>query len=268
MDARPSLRELFAELSRTGGDPADLLRAAGYGDVPEPLMAEAIVNYAGTAPLEVAEHLAPFAVAHGPVPVPDPGAVPSSGLSLLASAPAVDVHGLAADTTVPVEHDVHDVHGAVADHLADHVDVDPSGLDDDTSAHAGAPHELHHGDIDHGDIDPAGVDGLHPGSPPLGPVGSGPHSDLGSFGAGHGGEPADDRAADDRQTDDGDAGHHADPFLAHEHVQDVDEDDHGVSDHDPVADTGDTTTALLDHDDHADHADPADLLDDDGHHHP
>ena len=78
MDAGRSLHELFAELSRTGADPAELLHAAGYGDVPEPLVAEAIVSYAGTAPLEVAEHLAPFAVAHGPVP--DPGAAPASAL--------------------------------------------------------------------------------------------------------------------------------------------------------------------------------------------
>jgi hypothetical protein len=271
VEAGRSLRELFAELSSAGGaDPSDLLRAAGYGDVPEPLVTEAIVNYAATAPLEVAEHLAPFAVAHGPVPVHDPAVDPADtrdGLSLLASAPAVDAHGgpshaPSADITVPPDADHHTVADDLdAGHLADHLDLDPSVLDD-TSA---GPH----GPVHHADLEPAGIHGLDPGTPHPGP---GPHSALGSFGAGHDREPSadtDDQQIDDRRTDDGATAHHGETFLAHDHVQDVAAYDHDVSDHD-VADHepetaagGPTSPLLLGHDAHAD---PADLLEGDEHH--
>jgi hypothetical protein len=67
-----SLRELFASVSDPGGhgvgDPTALLAAGGHGDLPGDLMAEAVVNYADTAPLEVAQHLAPFVMAHSAVP--------------------------------------------------------------------------------------------------------------------------------------------------------------------------------------------------------
>lgn len=74
MDARP-LRELLADLvgdagarQAYGSDPAGYLAAHGHPDLPEPLVAEAVVSYADTAPVEVAEALAPFVAAHGPVP--------------------------------------------------------------------------------------------------------------------------------------------------------------------------------------------------------
>ncbi len=244
MEAGPSLRELFAELSRgDGGDPADLLRAAGFGDVPDSLVSQAIVDYAGTAPLEVAEHLSPFAVAHGPVPVDDPTGEPATahhGLSLLASAPVVDHGEGLVDVPAPAEH---------------HVDVDPATLDD---AH---PDDLHE-PVHHLDVDPADVDGLHPGSP----HGGAAHHALGSFGTGHGAETGD-------PPDRGDAAHHGETSPAHDHVQNVDEYDHDVShedvhDHEPEPVHHDSTSELLDHD-HLDaaHPDPAALLDGDEPHH-
>src|SRR5215218_5765290 len=68
--ARP-LRDVFTDLVGHDGSPADaaeVLRASGHADLPDGLVAEAVVNFADTAPLAVAEHLAPFVMAHSPVP--------------------------------------------------------------------------------------------------------------------------------------------------------------------------------------------------------
>jgi hypothetical protein len=88
--ARP-LRDLLAGLAGEAADPAEALREGGHPDLPEALVAEAIVSYADTAPAEVAEHLAPFVIDHGPVPS-DPaaaGLAVTEGLQLVATAPAV-----------------------------------------------------------------------------------------------------------------------------------------------------------------------------------
>jgi hypothetical protein len=94
--ARP-LRDVFADLvgdesarQDRAADPAGFLAAHGHADLPDSLVAEAIVNYADIAPAEVAEHLAPFVMAHSPVPlddltVDDTGSI--DGLDLLATAP-------------------------------------------------------------------------------------------------------------------------------------------------------------------------------------
>ena len=89
MDARP-LRELLADLvgdagarQEYGSDPAGYLAAHGHPDLPEPLVAEAVVSYADTAPVEVAEVLAPYVAAHGPVPS---DSEPSDWFGLLTSA--------------------------------------------------------------------------------------------------------------------------------------------------------------------------------------
>src|SRR5690606_37616813 len=67
MDATRPLHDVFADLAGTGhGEPAEVLRANGHGDLPDGLVAEAVVNYADTAPMEVAQHLAPFVRAHSP----------------------------------------------------------------------------------------------------------------------------------------------------------------------------------------------------------
>lgn len=242
-----SLHELFAALGGSGDDPAAALRAAGFGDVPDHLVTEAIVHYAGTAPLEVAEHLAPFAVAHGPVPALDPVAASTTlhgGLTLLASAPPADAPFVDHDAPDgPVVHDPDDHAGDGVGHL----DVDPSALDDDGSAHPVVQHPAVHPDAAHGPATGA----------PHGPAAD--HG-LGSFGVGHAAlSPPDDGPGAEA------ADHPADPFPTHVHVQDVEVHDHGVSDVHPER--------IDDHDTHDVHdhdptwgPDPADL-DDDGPHH-
>jgi hypothetical protein len=84
-----TLREVFDELAGGGdADPAGALADRGYGELPEPLLSEAIVSYADTAPVEVAEHLSPFVMVHSAVPVDRDGDVAAGdGLELLATAP-------------------------------------------------------------------------------------------------------------------------------------------------------------------------------------
>lgn len=142
--ARP-LRDVFSELVGSAdargahaADPAGFLAAHGHPALPADLVSEAIVSYADTAPAEVAEHLAPFVIAHSPVPVDEPDALDGlhglngvDGLGLLASAPtgpAAD--DLAADTLV--------------DHLADPFDID--------AGHTGPDHAFG-GDFGLGDQD-------------------------------------------------------------------------------------------------------------------
>jgi hypothetical protein len=87
--ARP-LRDVFADLAgapSATGDPAALLRDQGHAGLPDELVAEAVVSYAETAPVEVAEHLAPYVTAHSAV-----GAEPAPAgdwLDLLGTAPDV-----------------------------------------------------------------------------------------------------------------------------------------------------------------------------------
>jgi hypothetical protein len=90
------LHTVFTELLRDdvarqayAADPGGLLGPAGHAELPDDLLAEAIVSFADTAPPEVAEHLAPFVMAHSAVPLDDnePPAA-STGLELLADAPA------------------------------------------------------------------------------------------------------------------------------------------------------------------------------------
>lgn len=90
------LHTVFTELLRDdvareayAADPGGLLGPAGHGELPDDLLAEAIVSFADTAPPEIAEHLAPFVMAHSAVPLDDsePPAA-TTGLELLADAPA------------------------------------------------------------------------------------------------------------------------------------------------------------------------------------
>lgn len=115
MEPLRSLRDVFAGLAgdesarpegEAGGDLGDVLSAEGYSDLPETLVAEAIVSYADTAPAEVAEHLAPFVMANSPVPLDDlpPETDSAQALELLATAPtelaAVEEAPLDADDTL------------------------------------------------------------------------------------------------------------------------------------------------------------------------
>jgi hypothetical protein len=119
--ARP-LRDVFADLvgaPSAADDPAAFLRDHGHSGLPDDLVAEAVVSYADTAPVEVAEHLAPYVTAHsaaGDEPVG--GDEPAAGwLDLLGTAPDVsadepaDLDGPApapggSDTTVDVDPDL------------------------------------------------------------------------------------------------------------------------------------------------------------------
>jgi hypothetical protein len=102
--ARP-LKDVFAEL--TGDDAAradEVLAASGHGDLPPGLVAEAVVNYADTAPVEVAEHLAPFVTANSAVPTLDEVDGDADWSVLLATAPAVEADldaDLAPDVDAP-----------------------------------------------------------------------------------------------------------------------------------------------------------------------
>lgn len=104
--SRP-LRDVFADLSGTADgsrvdarSPERLLAEAGHPHLPAGLVAEAVVSYADTAPIEVAEHLAPYVMAHSAVPT---GAVEDVDqprwLDLLSAAPAP-----AGIDTSPVTH--------------------------------------------------------------------------------------------------------------------------------------------------------------------
>ena len=89
--ARP-LRDVFADLVGARGavgDPAAVLSEHGHPGLPADLVAEAVVSYADTAPVEVAEQLAPWVMRHsapgaGPVTGDEPGA---GWLELLGTAP-------------------------------------------------------------------------------------------------------------------------------------------------------------------------------------
>jgi hypothetical protein len=103
MEPLRSLRDLFGDLAgddgarpEEGADLGGLLAAEGYPDLPDGLVAEAIVSYAETAPAEVAEHLSPFVMSHSQVPLDDlpAEAIDSAqALDLLTTAPT----GLVAD---------------------------------------------------------------------------------------------------------------------------------------------------------------------------
>lgn len=90
MPARP-LRDVFTDLLGQPGTPdgpdaaSEVLHASGHLDLPDGLVAEAVVNFADTAPIEVAEQLHGFVAAHSPVPGPDLPDEPPSWLEALTS---------------------------------------------------------------------------------------------------------------------------------------------------------------------------------------
>lgn len=176
------LHDLLAGLAGGTADPhgddlAAALRDGGHPDLPDAAMAEAIVSYADTAAVEVAEHLAPFVMGHSAVPLDPPAGTimeVRDGLALLATAPSagpdLDPLGFAdgaatfdpagLDTTAPVP-------------AADPAPGDPADLDfgTGTGTDAGAdfglpePAELAApGPLDPAvpELDPAGLDDLFP----------------------------------------------------------------------------------------------------------
>ena len=169
MELVRSLRELFASVSDAPhAGPAEVLASGGHQSLPPDLVAEAITNYADTAPLEVAQHLAPFVMAHSAVPGAAAAANWSgdgigpgldSGFELLSTVPAVSEHpgdhdfagdhDFGPDFGPHVAHDVaHDVDGAadVVQHDLDHA------LDHDFG-HPFTPAPPHHGGPDALDLD-------------------------------------------------------------------------------------------------------------------
>jgi hypothetical protein len=145
--ARP-LRDLFSDLaaSGTGGDAEGVLDAHGHADLPEGLVAEAVVNYADTAPVEVAEHLATFVMAHSAVyPEAASGpADPTAWLDAVATAPVVDALDGGAFDGDGLDGDAF--HSRGADDLTDAGDLDSA-------------------DLDVADLDPADLDFGHGGHP-------------------------------------------------------------------------------------------------------
>jgi hypothetical protein len=150
MSAARPLRDVFDELAggesaATGPvDPRQALSASGYGDLPAPLLSEAIVNYADTAPLPVAEQLAPFVRAHSPVP---DGAELGEGeeevgLRLLASSPP---HDLTA-SDLATEPELTAVEGAVVP--TGEVGVDPSEREGDIDSGSEAEPAFGAGQLD------------------------------------------------------------------------------------------------------------------------
>jgi hypothetical protein len=144
MDTARPLRDVFAELSRadlnqadldqadlhTGpGTAEDVLRANGHADLPGGLVAEAVGNYADTAPIEVAQHLAPYVMAHSAVPLPDlPEVGEASWVDLVATAPTGP--DLIADPTDALDPSIGGTHPAGPDrHDLDTHDLDPHDLD-------------------------------------------------------------------------------------------------------------------------------------------
>jgi hypothetical protein len=156
--ARP-LRDVFTDLTGEGAtgagtEPDELLRAQGHEDLGDDLIGEALVNFADSAPFEVAEHLAQFVMAHSPVPMIDPEATAGDlpdWVDLLASAPPVD--GVA---------EIGDDGSAGLDGLDAIGDAGDGATDDGAAAigHAHDGFDLDHGlflDFGHGDVDPVDV---------------------------------------------------------------------------------------------------------------
>lgn len=165
------LRDVFTEVSGDAGaraaDPADLLAANGHTDLPDELVAEAVVNFADTAPIEVAEHLSEYVMAHSPVPSGDPAAEvdPSSWLDTLScldtlstAAPVAPPDDAGSDPTDSLDLETAAAAPVAGDDpaLAGHVGHDRGGDDgggDDRGGNDG-------GDIDFG----AGLDESAPRS--------------------------------------------------------------------------------------------------------
>jgi hypothetical protein len=130
MDPARPLHSVFAELAgergTSGLGPDEVLAAGGHADLPAGLVAEAVVNYADTAPVEVAEHLAPYVRANSAVPqAGGPAAIEEPHwYDLLTTAPPVaELAGtdlLDAATGAPPTTD----DGAPATATIDHGDID------------------------------------------------------------------------------------------------------------------------------------------------
>lgn len=163
MDARP-LKDIFADLVGDASARPDAFSGAGH-DLPPDLVAEAVVSFAGTAPAEVAEHLAPFVTANSGVPVEaDDGLGEAPDWAeLFATAPETDGLG-------PAELDAG---LGPADLDETGIDETESGTEVETGAgadgEAGAENEAEFDDtdLDSRDTDDLGLDGADSDGPEL-----------------------------------------------------------------------------------------------------
>lgn len=249
MDPARPLRDVFADLATDedaraahAADPDGFLQAHGHAGLPGDLVGEAIVNYADTAPPEIAEHLAPFVLAHSPVPVedvPDADAAPTDGLHLLATAPAEPYLDALPDHLL--DH-LLDGAGAGHGHLVDPGVHAGAGTEHGAAIGAGAAPDPFDFDFGHGDQpdqmhhtagDPAGHD--------LGGLG-------GHLGAELGESHVDDSMADLGHTDAGgwaddhglgaDLGGELGHDLGHDVGHDLDPEGHEQPEHDWLAADG------------------------------
>lgn len=134
MGSTRPLRDAFNEVSGSAGQagtagPEQVLRAAGHPDLPGELLGEAVVNYADSAPPEVAEHLAPLVMAHTGIVAHarNVGEIdPEQWLDRLATAPE-----LGTDPQMRVDHDLDDIPaGPIVD---SHLDQEAGGSFEDLS---------------------------------------------------------------------------------------------------------------------------------------
>jgi hypothetical protein len=160
---RPLRDVLGEQADRLAEDRQATLDEAGHPDLPDALVAEAVVSYADTAPYQVAEHLAPFVTAHGAVRLQEsPGgeADLSHGLHLLATAPETGP----ADAEQSAEHSTGNLDADLFDGgLAADLDAGPDA--------GGLSSEAHGTAVDsHGGADSAATD-----------FGSGAQGELSAF---------------------------------------------------------------------------------------
>lgn len=188
------LRDVFADLAGTdAGEARAALAAAGH-DLSDDLLRTAIDGYAGTAPAEVAEHLA---AADGP----------DDGLALLATAPAgpwdAEVALDPADDLAADDLDAADLLDAPAGTLIDPTDPTHHVTDDAATDDAFGAGDADEPDEDLGPDDLDTLDDLDALDAPAAghPVdGQGADADLGfddGFGAGSPIDDLDDDGADD-----------------------------------------------------------------------
>jgi len=148
MDARP-LKDVFTDLVGDPSATAEALAGAGH-DLPPDLVAEAVVSFAGSAPAEVAEHLAPFVTAHSGVPLESELDEPAGWAELLATAPEPDDTDDPDDADAPFDAPLADHPGAAELAFGAgagdgpgpdlDLDTDPGGdLDDEPVAVGGGP---------------------------------------------------------------------------------------------------------------------------------
>jgi hypothetical protein len=148
--ARP-LHEVLGDLVGDGsaahahGDPEAYLAANGHPDLPPDLVAEAVVSYADTAPVDVAEHLAPYVTTHSAVPADEPPT--DDWFGLITTAPTddldtdPDIDDFSDDGSAP-DHDAGpalDFGTGSVDDLDASADDEADDSDDDSEDTSGSP---------------------------------------------------------------------------------------------------------------------------------